>query len=81
METRRPFFPEDLSVALTAVDQAAWREVVQFKGRSPDMDPNYWENALENQTKIQQLTEAALGKIRDRVRKWESFDPGPDASV
>ena len=58
-ETRRPFIPELLVQALRALDQIAWREVVQYRHRCPygeGYDPKYWDNALENSARIQAAT-------------------------
>jgi hypothetical protein len=79
-ETRRPFVPEELVKSLRALDQIAWREVVQFRHRSPrgeGYDPKYWDSALENSDKIHEATERVLSDISIRVRLWERFDAGP----
>lgn len=77
-EPRRPFLPESLLASLRALDQVAWREVIQFRHRTPHgegYDPKYWDNALENAAKIQATTEAVLLAIRVRAQTWERFDP------
>ena len=79
-EVRRPFLPESLVQLLRDLDQLAWKEVVQYRHRSPRdevHDSRYWDNALENAAKIQVATEAVLGAIRERVLLWERFEPGP----
>jgi hypothetical protein len=77
VETRQPFFPDDLYLTMKAFDRATWKEFVQFKHQTPDDVAQYWDNALENGAVIGTLASAALVKIRERVCKWEAFDPGP----
>jgi len=70
--------------SLRTLDQVAWREVVQFRHRSPHgegYDPKYWDNALENAAKIQAAADAVLGAIRSRAQKWETFDPSIERAV
>ena len=66
--------------ALQALNQVAWGEVTQYRYRSPigpGFDPDYWENAAENAVKVQNAVNIVLRTIRDRIRLWEEFDPGP----
>lgn len=78
-EPRRPFLPESMLDSLQDLDRVAWKEVVQFRHRTPDgrgYDPKYWENALENAVQIQKAADAVLRSIGDRARTWEKFEPG-----
>jgi hypothetical protein len=79
-EPRQPFFAESMLESLRLLDQVAWHEVIQYRHRSPrgeDFDPKYWDKASENAAKIQTATNLVLFAIRDRIRSWEKFDPGP----
>ena len=79
-ESRQPFFAELMLGALRELDQVAWREVIQFRHRSPSgegYDPKYWENAAANAAKVQAAADRVLLAIRARVQLWEKFDPGP----
>jgi hypothetical protein len=77
VETRQPFFPEDIYKTMKVLDQVAWKEFVAFKNRRPDESPKYWDNALKNSAEIGKITGAALLQIRERVRRWETFDSAP----
>lgn len=77
VETRQPFFPEDIYKTMKVLDQVAWKEFVEFKNRRPDESPKYWDNALKNGAEIGKITGAALLQIRERVRRWEIFDSAP----
>jgi hypothetical protein len=77
METRQPFYPENLYQAMKLFDQATWKEVVQYKHQTPDQVPGYWDNALKNGAQIGTISSLALQLIRERARQWEKFDPGP----
>lgn len=77
VETRQPFFPETIYHTLKQLDQATWKEFVEFKNRSPDESPKYWDNALKNGAEIGTLAAQALLLIRDRASRWEKFDPAP----
>jgi hypothetical protein len=61
----------------TSADQIGWREFVEFKNRQPDESHKYWDNALKNGAEIGQISAAGLLQIRERVRRWEEFDPAP----
>ena len=77
IETRQPFFPEDIYNTMKVLDQIAWKEFVEFKNRRPDESPQYWDNALKNGAEIGRIASAGLLQIRDRIRRWEKFDPAP----
>jgi hypothetical protein len=76
-ESRKPFFPAEIYSLIEVFDTAAWKEFVADKHRDPLKDENYWEQAIDNQEKIAMLAENILDAIRDRVQRWEKFDPGP----
>lgn len=76
-ENRKPFFPLEIYNLIEVFDTAAWKEFVADKHRDPLKDENYWEQAIENQEKIAMLAESVLNAIRERVQRWEKFDPGP----
>jgi len=81
-ETRQPFFAEEILVVLRALDQVAWQEVVQYRRFSPHaddqaFDARYWDRAAENSAKIAELTDNVIRSVRERVRRWEAFDPAP----
>ena len=79
-EAKRPFFPESMLSALQSLDQAAWREAIQYRRRAPmgeGFDPNYWDNASANAAKVQGAADEVLSVVRIRVRLWEKFEPGP----
>lgn len=70
---------ESVLSALRALDQVAWREVVQYRHRSPTgegFDPLYWESAADNAAKVQAAANLVLLSIRARAQFWEKFDPG-----
>jgi hypothetical protein len=75
VETRQPFFPEDLYLTMKEFDRATWKEFVQYKHQTPNDVAQYWDNALENGAVIGTLASTALVKIRERVCKWEAFAP------
>lgn len=77
VESRQPFFPEDIYNTVKVLDQVAWKEFVEFKNRKPDESPQYWDNALKNGTEIGKISSAGLLQIRDRIRRWELFDSAP----
>ena len=77
MEGTQPFFPEGIYDTIKAFNNVAWKEFVQFKNRSPNEGPDYWDNALMNGAEIGDLASHVLLQIRDRARRWEQFDPGP----
>jgi hypothetical protein len=60
-----------------ALDRVTWKEFVQYKNQVPADLVKYWDNALANGAEIAKLAEAGLLGIRERSRRWESFDPGP----
>ena len=75
-ETRQPFFPQTIYEALKAFDQATWKEAVELKHQEPNT-PQFWDNALKNGAEIGKLASLVLLLVRDRVHRWETFDPGP----
>ena len=77
MESRQPFFPETIYRTWRELDQAAWREFVQFKNDPKRVNQKYWDNAEENQTMIGALATVLQGQIRDRIQRWEQFDAAP----
>jgi hypothetical protein len=77
VETRQPFFPEQIYQAIKVLDQVSWREFVAFKIRKPDEGLMYWDSALKNGAEIGKIASAGLLLIRDRIQRWEAFDPAP----
>ncbi len=77
VETRQPFFPEDIYDMMKLFDQATWREFVQYKHQTPKDVVAYWDEAFKNGAEIGELASQALVRIRERVRRWEAFDPRP----
>lgn len=75
-ETRQPFLPEIIYDALKQFDHVTWKEAVQQRRGDPN-NPEYWDNALKNSAEIVKLASAVLLIIRDRIQRWEAFDPGP----
>jgi hypothetical protein len=77
MESRQPFFPEKIHETVKAHNDAAWKEFVEFKNREPEESPKYWENAERNGAVIGAIAGAVQLQIRERIARWEAFEPGP----
>jgi hypothetical protein len=75
-ETRQPFFPEAIYNGLKRFDQVTWKEAVQLKHWEPNK-PDYWDDALKAGEEIETIASALLILIRNRIQRWETFDPGP----
>ncbi len=74
-EYRRPFYPEDIYLAIKEVEDIAHLESVQYKWSDPypeNKPLDYWDKAQQNQNAIVAKADSALKLIRDRVIKWES---------
>ena len=78
METKRPFYPENIYEVLQELDRATWAEAVQYRNRRQSQgqgyDSKYWQQAAENAANISKLADEALGVIRTRAKQWESLD-------
>ena len=73
VETRQPFFPEEIYQTLKALEHKSWSEFVQFKHQDPKSQ-QFWDNAMKNGAEIGTLSSNALLQIRQRARIWEKFD-------
>lgn len=74
-EKKRPFYPSEIYKAISAVDEIARTELIQFQFHDPEIKSysKYWQEADKNHEQIATLAEDAMKKIRERVTKWESL--------
>lgn len=73
VESRQPFFSEDIYASLKALEQKSWTEFVQFKHQDPNSQ-KFWADAAANASTIISMASASLLLIRQRARSWERFD-------
>ncbi len=76
-ETRKPFYPDEIYNGIKGLDRIVWKEVVQYKNRSPNegkwFDREYWEKAEKNSEEISKLADKVIESIRNRIKYWEEF--------
>jgi hypothetical protein len=73
-EKKRPFYPDDIYVAIRQISKTARLESAgyQFKRSGGKEHLAYWDEAEKNQKTMLDQTEAAMQKIRERVTTWET---------
>jgi len=72
-EVRRPFFPDEIHKGIHELLRIARMEAVEYAYNRPEGEKfmEYWDNAQKNAEKIKDLSESALGTIRERTQVWE----------
>lgn len=79
IEKSRPFYPNELYDAFRKLDDATWKELVEYKNSNLDKFglgdfKVYWDKAESNSKTITGLSEIAIIAIKDRVKEWETLN-------
>ncbi|XPF93093.1 hypothetical protein ACM9HF_13820 [Colwellia sp. RE-S-Sl-9] len=78
-EKKRPFYPSEIYQSIRAIEKESRSESIAYQYDDPNEGNKqiaYWDKAKENQDKITELAEDSMGKIRERVTKWETLTSG-----
>ncbi len=78
-EKKRPFYPDEIYQAIREIEKESRSESIEYQHNDPHDSARhmeYWENAEKNQTKVTEIAERAMQKIRERVTKWELLSDG-----
>ncbi len=80
-ERKKPFYPDEIYLAVREVEKTAVKESVGYQYKNPRSFEGqglmgYWSEVEKNQSQIVEASEKAIDKIRARVIKWDALSNG-----